>query len=335
MIKSLAPAGSGPLEELAKNIGVKDILGYDASSTSLPEGAIDDFPGPRKNIAPAAFKWHNCMSLVSGLIVWWAMTAAKVHDRKCFPPLKLLAGRLILFDLGYWDFGLLRDLIKAGAFFLSRVKANAVIEIIEVKAGLDKKKYLGQDLLRCRLPGKRRRKIIEVIGTFGGVGHEPITLRVIGFWNKTLRTYHWYTTNLTVPAKLIYPLYRLRWQLELAFKSSKASFRLADAPSANSNIIKSLLLANILATLIAFPLANCTSKDLNNEKRTSVSLQRSAKFLINLAREFRTFILGEGEKLLDSLIDKINLMASELYDPNFRKRSSTGRQAIDLSKAQT
>ncbi len=335
MIKNLAPAGIGPLKELAENIGVKDILGYDASSTSLPDGASEDFPGPRKNIAPAAFKWHNCMSLVSGLLVWWTMTAAKVHDRKCFPPLKMLAGRLILFDLGYWDFGLLRDLGKAGAFFLSRIKSNAVIEIIEVKTGLNNKKYVGQDLLRCELPKKRKRKIIEVLGTFGGVGHEPITLRVIGFWNKKLGSYHWYTTNLTVPAKLIYPLYRLRWQLELAFKSSKASFRLADAPSANSNIIKSLLLANILAILIAFPLANCTTKDFNEEKRTSVSLQRSAKFLINIANEFRAFLIGRGKKVLSSLVDKIRLLAPELYDPNFQKRSSTGRQAIDLSKAQT
>ena len=171
---------------------------------------------------------------------------------------------------------------------------------------------------------------METIGTFGGTGHEPITLRVIGFWNKNLHVYHWYTTNLTVPAKLIYSLYRLRWQLELAFKSSKGSFRQADAPSANSNFIKTLLLANILATLIAFPLANCTTKDLSGEKRTSVSLQRSAKLLINLAGEFKTFILGKGKKLLEALASKINLMLPELYDPYFCKRPSTGRQAMDL-----
>ena len=90
IVKNLAPAGIGPLDELAKNIGVKDILRCDSSSTSLPDGASDDFPAPRKDIAPAAFKWHNCMSLVSGLIVWWSMTAVKVNYRKSFPPLKVL-----------------------------------------------------------------------------------------------------------------------------------------------------------------------------------------------------------------------------------------------------
>ena len=69
MIKNLAPAAIGPLDELAKNICVKHILGYDS----------------------------------------------------------------------------------LGAFFLSRVKTNAVIEIIEVNAGLDKKKYVGQDLGRRKI----------------------------------------------------------------------------------------------------------------------------------------------------------------------------------------
>jgi hypothetical protein len=272
------------------------------------------------------------LSLVTELVFWWSLSAAKGHDRKCFPPLKKLAGNLILFDLGYWDFGLLRDLIKAGAFFLSRVKANAVIEILEVKSGLNKKKYLGQDLLRCQLPKKRKKKIIEVLGTFGGTGHDPITLRVIGFWNKSLHSYHWYTTNLTVSAELIYPLYRLRWQIELAFKASKSSLRLADAPSANSNIIKSLLFSNIIATLIAFPLGNCTSTDLPDEQRASVSLQRSAKLLVNLATDFRTFLLSKGKDALDVLVTKIKLLTRELYDPNFKKRLSTGRQAIDLAE---
>jgi hypothetical protein len=38
---------------------------------------------------------------------------------------------------------------------------------------------------------------------------------------------------------------------------------------------------------------------------------------------------------LKSLVDKIKLMATELYDPNFKKRPSTGRRAIVLSKAPT
>lgn len=333
LIKSLSSSGSGPLDELAKSIGVKDILGYDSCSTTLPDGAADDFPGTRTNVAPAAFKWHNLMSLVSGAVLWYAMSEAKLHDRKCFPPLKLLAGRLILFDLGYWDFGLLRNLIAAKAFFLSRVKANAVIEIIKVTSGLNMDRYIGQDLLRCKLPKKGRQATIDLEGKFGGSGHDPITLRIVGFWNYSQGCYHWYTTNLTVSAELMYPLYRLRWQLELAFKASKSSFRLADTPSTNSNIIETLLLANIVATLIAFPLAKIVSEELPSDKRTSVSLQRSAKLMISIAGELYSFLIERGRGLGDQLIVRIKNLTRELYDPNYKKRASTGRLACDLARS--
>lgn len=332
LLEQLTPISTGPLDKLAKKLGVKDILGHDSSSTSLPEDARGDFPGPRKNVLPAAFKWHNCMSIISGMIVWCSLSAATVHDRNGFPPLKVLVGRLILFDLGYWDFGLLRDLDKAGCLFLSRIKANAVIEIVKITAGLNKKKYEGRNLLHCRLP-KKKKKIVDLVGTFGGAGHDPITLRIVGFWNKQLRCYHWYTTNLTVSAELIYPLYRLRWQLELAFKSAKSSFRLADVPSANKNIIKSLLLATVVASLVAFPLGHGMASKLEDKKQTAVSLQRSAKLVVNLAVELGNFILDLGRKAGEILAAKMKLLLPEIYDPNFGKRSSTARRAIDLAEA--
>ena len=74
---------------------------------------------------------------------------------------------------------------------------------------------------------------------------------VIGFWNKSTTSYHWYVTNLAAEAKLINVLYRIRWQVELQFKAAKTSLQLADMPSANPAIIVNLLLASIAATLLS------------------------------------------------------------------------------------
>jgi IS4 transposase len=62
--------------------------------------------------------------------------------------------------------------------------------------------------------------------------------------------YHWYLTNLQVPAQLIYPLYRNRWQIELLFKSLKSSFHLNEIPSNNPVLIENLVLANLIASVI-------------------------------------------------------------------------------------
>ncbi len=52
---------------------------------------------------------------------------------------------------------------------------------------------------------------------------ETLACRVIGFWNPSEKCYHWYMTNLKVYAYVIYPLYRIRWQIELIFKACKNS----------------------------------------------------------------------------------------------------------------
>ena len=214
---------------LLKVLKVSAILLIDSSSSSLPKGAAKIFPAPRKNVVPAAIKLHLCFDVFKGAVDWFNLTEATSHDRMSFPPLQSLVGKLIIFDLGYWDYGLLADIKKIGGFFLSRVKVNASIRVIKVISGLPSK-FEGRGLFDWRLPN-RKNKIIEVIGQFS-VDCKPLfEARVIGFWNASTSQYHWYTTNLIAPAELIYPLYRLRWQIELIFKAFKSSFRLADIPT--------------------------------------------------------------------------------------------------------
>lgn len=125
--------------ELLSLLGVGAILLLDSTSSTLPKKARKAFPAPRKNVVPAAIKVHSLFDLFGGRLSWFSMTAAKNHDRKGFPPLELLRGALIIFDLGYWDYLLFAELAKSGIFFLSRIKTNAVIRVIQVIEGLPKK----------------------------------------------------------------------------------------------------------------------------------------------------------------------------------------------------
>lgn len=104
-------------EGILEKLGVTGIYLLDASSVSLPNKARKDFPAPRTNVVPAAIKWHLCMNLLSGIGEWFCLTEATCHERNIFPPLKMLRGRLIIFDLGYWDYSLFTDLMNEGVFF--------------------------------------------------------------------------------------------------------------------------------------------------------------------------------------------------------------------------
>lgn len=311
-------------QDILAKIGVANVYLHDASSVTLPSGAKSDFPAPRSNVIPAAIKWHLCLNLFSGIGEWFCLTDAKTHDRNGFPPLGILKGALIIFDLGYWDYQLLADLLSNGVHFLSRVKDKALIEITGIAASTKWKQPLGQNLFSLNWKTFRG-NVIEFMGTV----HLPeldIDVRIIGFWNNASNVYHWYATNLPVPADMIYPLYRLRWQVELMFKTEKSSLSLDDAPSANFRIIVNLMLASITANLIAQPLARMTLQNATKEVQAAISVQRAGFVFIHVAAELVTYLLFGVREALNRLKKKLLRYATELVDPNFKHRPTSMRR---------
>ena len=192
---------------LLTSLKVGGIYLIDSSSISLWDGAREVYPGTRTT---AAVKWHACIDVLSGQSRWFEVSPGSRNDRKCFPPLELLAGTLVLFDLGYWDYRLLLMIDAAKGYFLSRVKTNAAIRIEQVVTGLSAC-WEGKVLSEFK-PKRKRRAIIEAKGRITR-GNQSKVFRLVGFWNATDKKYHWYLTNLAVSASLLYPLYRLRWTL--------------------------------------------------------------------------------------------------------------------------
>ena len=311
--KSSMGVGEGILAQL----GVSAIWLVDSSSITLSAEAKKAYPGTR---TAAAIKWHASFDLMSGLLTWFELTPGSRHDRKCFPEVASLAGKLVIFDLGYWDYGLLYAIENARGFFLSRLKTNAVVYIKEVIQGLSKS-AVGQSLLALDL-SRKKGNIIEV--TIEKIYRDKdLSYRVIGFWNPVDKGYHWYITNLTAAAYLMYPLYRLRWQIELIFKACKNSLNANQITSGKENIIESLLLASIAAHLSTYTLFAIAKEQLDDERQLAMSFQRVAKVAVVLAPEFIMFLLHSSQEKLYALVDKIKLFVNEMFDPNYKKRETS------------
>jgi hypothetical protein len=58
------------------------------------------------------------------------------------------------------------------------------------------------------------------------------------------------------PAERLIPLYRMRWQIELAFKVLKTTFRMRDPPAKDPRLSRTWILANLAAALLADILAS-------------------------------------------------------------------------------
>ncbi len=303
--------------QILKSLGVMAIWLVDASSIKLWMSAKNHFPG---TCTAAGIKWHASFDLLTGMLTWFQLTPTKTHERNCFPALELLKGKLVIFDLGYWDYDLLYVIEKAGGFFLSRLKSNAVIYIAEVVQGLSKQ-VIGQALLSLNLSHKKG-NIIEVFTTKIYEG-KVLRYRVIGFWNPVEKGYHWYITNLLAAAYLIYPLYRLRWQIELIFKACKNSLNANQITSGDKNIIESLLLASIAAQLSTHTLFNIGLEQVEEDQQLAMSFQRIAKVAVVLAGDFIRFLLNSSREHFDNLLHKIKLFANEMFDPNYKKRETS------------
>ena len=84
-------------------------------------------------------------------------------------------------------------------------------------------------------------------------------------------------TNLKVEAFIIYPLYRIRWQIELIFKGCKNSLNANQITSNNKNTIESLLLSSLAAQLASHTIFNVGSEALDQDQKLATSFQRILK----------------------------------------------------------
>jgi IS4 transposase len=215
---------------------------------------------------------------LTGKLHWFELTPGSTHDRKCFQELESLPRYV---DLGYWDFNLLWEIQDIGGFFLSRIKSKAVIYITEIVQGKIAQKYIGSSLLS--VPVKRKRSNILEVMIEKMCDKGTLCCRAVGFWNPSEKCYHWYITNLKVAAHLIYPLYRLRWQIELIFKACKQSLNVNRLTSNNKHIIENLLLASIVAHLASHTILELVIPQLTQIKQLAISVQRTAKVAVLLA----------------------------------------------------
>lgn len=99
---------------LLEALGVKSIKLIDSTSISLWDKLKTTFPGTRTT---AGVKWHACFDLLSGMLDWFDLSSTSSHDRKYFPLFDALKDTLSIFDLGYFDYGLMNAIEEAQGFF--------------------------------------------------------------------------------------------------------------------------------------------------------------------------------------------------------------------------
>ncbi len=107
----------------------RDVLIADSTIVSLYQDAADVYPATGDN--QAELKLHLTESLSTGPPTRYQTIDAKTHDRSQLSTDEWVADALILLDLGFYDFWLFDRIDQNDGWFVSRVKNNANVEMVE------------------------------------------------------------------------------------------------------------------------------------------------------------------------------------------------------------
>lgn len=147
------------------------------------------------------------------------------------------SGSITVFDKGYIDFALFGNLCRTGAYFVTRLKDNAVYRIVEYRT-VPQRSNVIQDAL------------IELQG-FYSAQKCPYKLRIVQYYDeKHDRTFIFLTNNLSLSASTIAAIYKERWNIESFFKAIKQYLKIKTFVGTSPNAVKTQIWTALIAILL-------------------------------------------------------------------------------------
>ena len=174
-------------------------------------------------------------------LVWFS--PATTHDHNFLEKLKCDDKTIYVFDKGYNDYKAFRHFTDHKTGFVTRIKDNAVCEIIEEIS-----------ITENIHSGVLMDEIIEIQVKEGKL-ISKLKVRKVKFYDRENKREFEFITNLfELRADLIAALYKIRWQTELLFKQLKQNYPLKYFLGDNENAIKiqiyCVLIVNLLIAVI-------------------------------------------------------------------------------------
>jgi len=180
---------------------------------SLFDVAMEIFPWANYNNKKAAFKLHLGLDH-DGLIPAFAtVTVGKSSEMEQARSFKFPKGSVVVFDKGYNDYVWHNTLTEKGIFFVTRIRGNAVYEVIKTHKVRENSGVISDETIRYNSKTNIKR------------GLKPIR-KVVYLDAETNKEYTFITNHFRWSANTIAGIYKQRWQVELFFKWIKQNLKL-------------------------------------------------------------------------------------------------------------
>jgi hypothetical protein len=184
-----------------------------------------------------AIKLHLLLDHDGYLPSFAVITEGKVADVKVVPQFRFLPGTIVAYDRGYNDYELFGQWTTQGVFFVTRMKDNALYEVVG-----EKKLPENRNILKDEQIELRGVKAIEKC---------PHPLRRIEAYDReTGEVFVFLTNNLELGATTIVAIYKDRWQIEVFFKALKQYLKIKTFVGTSGNAVRIQIWTALIAILI-------------------------------------------------------------------------------------
>lgn len=166
-----------------------------------------------------------------------AISEAKKNDVQVMKTLRFNPGSIVAFDAAYNDYKRFGEWTERGVFFVTRMKRDAIYEVIEDRRVPSNRNILFDQIIR--LTGRR------------APGRCPYPLRRVVVWDRENdRTIVILTNHFEFGATTISAIYKDRWKIEIFFKALKQNLKVKTFIGTTENALRIQIWTALLALVI-------------------------------------------------------------------------------------
>ena len=220
---------------------IRHILAIDSSDIRV-HGSLFSEPGWKQKHTighQAAAKLHVVWNVDGQWIDDFLITPGRRGDSPVSLELRLLPGKMYVFDRAYNDFDFWRKIVTTRSDFVTRLK--------------DCKRH--RILLKKVLRGRQDKYGVlhdgPFISTSVSAKNSKIRLRHIIYRDRlTKKIFHFITSDRKASAKTVADIYKKRWAVELLFRWLKGHLDIRYLPTKTKNSVKTQLAVAVLVQLL-------------------------------------------------------------------------------------
>jgi hypothetical protein len=210
------------------------LISMDSTTIDL---CLEIFDWARFRRTKGAIKLHLLLDHDGYLPSFAIITEGNVSDVKVARQFHFDPGTIVVDDRGYNDYALFGRWTAQGVYFVTRMKDNALYEVVG-EGEVPQNRHVLKD------------EMIELRGT-KAIEKCPYPLRRIEVYDpKTEEVLVFLTNNLNLGATTIAAIYKERWRIETFFKALKQNLKIKTFVGTSANAVKIQIWTALIAMLI-------------------------------------------------------------------------------------